>query len=246
MFFRKKIVHREVESIPHELLPKHVGIIMDGNGRWARKRGLPRIAGHREGAENFKRMAEYLLDLDIPVSTFYAFSTENWKRPPEEVNNIMQLLVEYLKEWMGMDKERNMRFHFIGDRSAFSPQIRELMAEVEEKSSRYPNHLNLALNYGSHAEIVRAFNELAKEGKKEITEEDVSSRLYTAGQPPVDLIIRTGGEKRLSNFLLWQSAYAEIYFTDQLWPAVTGADIDEAMAFFVGRDRRFGGVKKGS
>ena len=231
MFFRKKIIHSEVKEIPREAMPKHVGIIMDGNGRWARKRGLPRLAGHREGAENFKRIAEYLLDLDIEVSTFYAFSTENWKRPPEEVNNILRLLVDYLNEWMGMDKERNMRFHFIGDRSAFSPQIRELMAEVEEKSSRYQNHLNLALNYGSHAELTRAFELLAKEGKTSITEEDIASHLYTAGQPPVDLLIRTGGEKRLSNFLLWQSAYAELYFTDRLWPDVSNSDIDEAIAF---------------
>lgn len=137
-----------------------------------------------------------------------------------------------------------MRFHFIGDRTVFSPQIRELMAEVEEKSSRYPNHLNLALNYGSHAELTRAFNELAEEGKTEITEDDIASHLYTAGQPPVDLVIRTGGEMRLSNFLLWQSAYAELYFTDRLWPDINNSDIDRAMEFFVERDRRFGGVKK--
>ena len=239
--FKKK---KEAKTSSFETLPRHVGIIMDGNGRWARKRGLPRIAGHREGAENFKRIAEYLLDLDIEVSTFYAFSTENWKRPPEEVNNIMSLLVDYLKEWMGMDKERNMRFHFIGDRSAFSPEIRELMAEVEEKSSRYRNHLNLALNYGSRSELTRAFSLLAEEGKKEISQEDISSRLYTAGQPEVDLIIRTGGEMRLSNFLLWQSAYAELYFTDKLWPDIKNHDIDAAMDFFSHRDRRFGGVKK--
>ncbi len=222
--------------------PRHIGIIMDGNGRWAKKRGLPRLAGHREGAENFKRIAEYLVDLDIEVSTFYAFSTENWKRPEDEVQNIMGLLVDYLEEWMTMRKDKNMHFRFIGDRSRFSPQIQNLMAEVEEKSSVYPNQLNLALNYGSRDELATAFSRLAAEGKTEITTEDISSHLYTAGQPDVDLIIRTGGEMRLSNFLLYQSAYAEFYFTDKLWPDITNRDIDDAIAYFSNRERRFGGV----
>jgi len=208
---------------PHspESLPRHIGIIMDGNGRWAKKRGLPRLAGHREGAENFKRIGEYLIDLGIEVSTFYAFSTENWKRPQEEVQNIMSLLVDYLEEWTAMRKDKNMQFHFIGDRSAFSPKIQTLMEEVEKKSSHYPNQLNLALNYGSRDEIVRACNLLMQEGKTSITAEDLSSHLYTAHQPDVDLIIRTGGEMRLSNFLLYQSAYAEFYFTKCHWPAFT-------------------------
>jgi undecaprenyl diphosphate synthase len=222
--------------------PRHVGIIMDGNGRWAKKRGLPRLAGHREGAENFKRIAEYLVDLDIEVSTFYAFSTENWKRPQDEVQNIMSLLMDYLEEWMTMRKDKNMHFHFIGERSAFSPKIRDLMAQVEEKSSVYPNHLNLALNYGSRDELARAFNLLMAEGKKEITPEDISAHLYTSSQPDVDLIIRTGGEMRLSNFLLYQSAYAELYFTNKLWPDITSKDIDDAISYFAGCERRFGGV----
>ncbi len=223
-------------------MPRHIGIIMDGNGRWAKKRGLPRVAGHREGAENFKRIAEYLLDLNIEYSTFYAFSTENWKRPQDEVENIMSLLVDYLHEWMTMQKEKNMRLHFIGDRSAFSPQIQSLMAEVEEKSAHYQNHLNLALNYGSRSELVKACNELLSEGNRNISEDDLSAHLYTAGQPEVDLIIRTGGEKRLSNFLLWQSAYAELYFTDRLWPDMKKQDIDDALAFFAHRERRFGAI----
>ena len=222
--------------------PRHIGIIMDGNGRWAKKRGLPRLAGHREGAENFKRIAEYLMDLDIPVATFYAFSTENWKRPKEEVDNIMSLLVDYLEEWLTMRKDKNMHFRFIGDRSAFSQKVQDLMDKVERESSVYPNQLNLALNYGSRDELARAFKLLAAEGKKEITPEDISSHLYTAGQPDVDLIIRTGGEMRLSNFLLYQSAYAEFYFTDKLWPDITNADIDDAIAYFSGKERRFGGV----
>lgn len=222
--------------------PRHIGIIMDGNGRWAKKRGLPRLAGHKEGAENFKRIAEYLIDLDIEVSTFYAFSTENWKRPADEVQNIMTLLVEYLEEWMKMQKEKNMRFRFIGDRAAFSPKIRDLMEKVEERSKSFPNQLNLALNYGSRDELCRAFSLLAQEGKKEITPEDISSHLYTAGQPDVDLIIRTGGEMRLSNFLLYQSCYSEFYFTEKLWPDLTKEDIDDAIAYFNHRERRFGGV----
>ena len=222
--------------------PRHIGIIMDGNGRWAKKRGLPRLAGHKEGAENFKRIAEYLIDLDIEVSTFYAFSTENWKRPAEEVHNIMSLLLDYLQEWLETKKNKNMRLRFIGDRSAFSPRIRELMGQVEEKSKIYKNQLNLALNYGSRDEICRAFSLLVQEGKTQITPEDVSSHLYTASQPEVDLVIRTGGETRLSNFLLYQSAYAELYFTEKLWPDLKNEDIDDAIAYFNHRERRFGGV----
>ena len=225
-------------------MPRHIGIIMDGNGRWAKKRGLPRIAGHKEGAENFKRISEYLVDLDIEVSTFYAFSTENWKRPADEVNNLMSLLVNYLIEWQGMRKDKNMHFRFIGDRTAFSSRIQNLMTEVEEKSAVYPNQLNLALNYGSRSEVARAFNLLAAEGKKEVTPEDISRVLYTSGQPDVDLIIRTGGEKRLSNFLLFQSAYAELYFTDKYWPDIKNEDIDDAIRFFKDKDRRFGGLTK--
>lgn len=222
--------------------PRHIGIIMDGNGRWAKARLLPRLAGHKEGAENFRRIAEYLIDLDIEVATFYAFSTENWKRPREEVENIMTLLVEYLEEWLTESSEKNMRFRFIGDKSAFSPKIRSLMEKVEKASAHFPNQLNLALNYGSRDELARAFRLLAEEGKTDVTPDDISSHLYTAGQPDVDLIIRTGGEMRLSNFLLFQSAYAEFYFTDKLWPDFGSDDIDDAIAYFNHRERRFGGV----
>ena len=215
---------------------------MDGNGRWAKARLLPRLAGHKEGTENFRRIAEYLIDLDIEVATFYAFSTENWKRPREEVENIMTLLVEYLEEWLAESSEKNMRFRFIGDKSAFSPKIRSLMEKVEKASAHFPNQLNLALNYGSRDELARAFRLLAEEGKTDVTPEDISSHLYTAGQPDVDLIIRTGGEMRLSNFLLFQSAYAEFYFTDKLWPDFGSDDIDDAIAYFNHRERRFGGV----
>ena len=226
-------------------MPRHIGIIMDGNGRWAKKRGLPRVAGHKEGAENFKRIAEHLVDLNIEVSTFYAFSTENWKRPAAEVNNIMSLLVDYLVEWQEMRKDKNMHFRFIGDRSAFSDRIQKLMADVEEKSSVYVNQLNLALNYGARDELARAFNLLYEEHKSPITPDDISRALYTKDQPDVDLIIRTGGEKRLSNFLLFQSAYAELFFTDKYWPDIKNEDIDEAILFFQNKDRRFGGLTQG-
>jgi len=222
--------------------PRHIGIIMDGNGRWAKARLLPRMGGHKAGAEAFRRIAEHLIDLDIEVSTFYAFSTENWKRPKEEVENILSLLVEYLEEWLANSSEKNMRFRFIGDKGAFSPEIRALMEKVERDSARFPNQLNLALNYGSRDELARAFRLLAEEGKRDITPEDIASHLYTAGQPDVDLIIRTGGEVRLSNFLLYQSAYAEFYFSDKLWPDFTSEDIDDAIAYFNHRERRFGGV----
>ena len=236
-FFKKKPKKTPVEEL---VLPRHIGIVMDGNGRWAKKRGLPRMAGHSFGAEKFKKINEYCLDRNIEVVTFYAFSTENWKRSQEEVTNIMDLFVDYLHEWLGMDDSKNMKVRFLGDRSVLSPKAQELMAEVEEKSRKFKNQLNIAINYGARSEICRAF-ELLKD-KEKITEQDITDALYTKGQPDVDLIIRTGGEKRLSNFLLWQAAYAEIYFTDVLWPDITFEDIDDALRFYSSRQRRFGGA----
>jgi len=235
--FKKKSKKIPLEEL---VLPRHIGIVMDGNGRWAKKRGLPRMAGHSFGAEKFKKINEYCLDRNIEVVTFYAFSTENWKRSKEEVSNIMDLFVDYLHQWLDMDDSRNMKVRFLGDRSVLSPKAQELMAEVEKKSQRFKNQLNIAINYGARSEILRAF-ELLK-GKESITEQDISDSLYTYGQPDVDLIIRTGGEKRLSNFLLWQAAYAEIYFTDVLWPDISFDDIDDALRFYSSRQRRFGGV----
>ncbi|MBE6591433.1 MAG: di-trans,poly-cis-decaprenylcistransferase [Ruminococcaceae bacterium] len=235
--FKKKSKKIPLEEL---VLPRHIGIVMDGNGRWAKKRGLPRMAGHSFGAEKFKKINEYCLDRNIEVVTFYAFSTENWKRSKEEVSNIMDLFVDYLHQWLDMDDSKNMKVRFLGDRSVLSPKAQELMAEVEKKSQRFKNQLNIAINYGARSEILRAF-ELLK-GKESITEQDISDSLYTYGQPDVDLIIRTGGEKRLSNFLLWQAAYAEIYFTDVLWPDISFDDIDDALRFYSSRQRRFGGV----
>jgi len=235
--FKKKSKKIPLEEL---VLPRQIGIVMDGNGRWAKKRGLPRMAGHSFGAEKFKKINEYCLDRNIEVVTFYAFSTENWKRSKEEVSNIMDLFVDYLHQWLDMDDSKNMKVRFLGDRSVLSPKAQELMAEVEKKSQRFKNQLNIAINYGARSEILRAF-ELLK-GKESITEQDISDSLYTYGQPDVDLIIRTGGEKRLSNFLLWQAAYAEIYFTDVLWPDISFDDIDDALRFYSSRQRRFGGV----
>ena len=238
--FQKK---KQAAAEPGEalVLPRHIGIVMDGNGRWAKKRALPRMAGHSFGAEKFKKINEYCLDRNIETVTFFAFSTENWKRSEEEVTNIMNLFIDYLEEWLTMDDSKNMKVRFLGDRSVLSEKAQRLMADVEEKSQKFKNQLNIAVNYGSRAELTRACN-LLKNKEGEITEEDISAALYTHGQPDVDLIIRTGGEKRLSNFLLWQAAYAEIYFCDALWPDMTFEDIDKALEFYSSRQRRFGGA----
>ncbi|MEA4831832.1 MAG: polyprenyl diphosphate synthase [Oscillospiraceae bacterium] len=232
-----------------ESFPRHVGIIMDGNGRWASRRGLPRSAGHTAGAQTFKRLSEYFLDLGTETVTFYAFSTENKGRPQDEVRGISKLFFEYLEEWFTMSKDKNMRIRFLGDRSFFDTKTIELMNRVEKDSAVYENQMNIAVNYGSRAEICRAFNILSQKLRTgelspgAITENNIEGALYTAGQPDVDLLIRTGAEKRISNFLLWQSAYAELYFTDKLWPDMTKADIDAAMEFFATRKRRFGKLK---
>ena len=222
---------------------RHLGIIMDGNGRWASKRGLMREAGHKVGAETFKRVVEHCIDRDIELVTVYAFSTENWKRPESEVEGIIRLLIKYLEESINEKREKNSRIRFIGDRSRFSSEVQELMRVSEEKSAHFSHSLNIALNYGGRADIVQAVNSLIANGKTSITEEDISGALYTKGQPDPDLIIRTGGEFRLSNFLTWQSAYSEFWFTPKLWPDITGDDIDEALEFYSTRHRRFGDVK---
>jgi len=240
-FFKKKKKNLNGATQPAPL--RHLGIIMDGNGRWASKRGLMREAGHKVGAETFKRVVEHCIDRDIELVTVYAFSTENWKRPEKEVEGIIRLLIKYLEESLNEDREKNSRIRFIGDRSRFSPEVQELMLASEEKSRHHSHSLNIALNYGGRADVVQAVNSLIASGKSEVSEEDISGALYTAGQPDPDLIIRTGGEFRLSNFLTWQSAYSEFYFTPKLWPDITGEDIDEALRFYSTRHRRFGDVK---
>ncbi len=240
LFFSKK---KDIQSGGTTPPLRHIAFIMDGNGRWAKKRGLPREMGHRSGAEAFRKIAEYCFEKEIEAVTVYAFSTENWKRPQSEVDGIMRLLVDFLRDGLENAQRRNARVCFLGDTSRFSDEIRQLMEEICQKSKDYPQTLNIAINYGGRDDIVHAVNTLISEGKTRITEDDISSRLYTAHQPDPDLIVRTGGEWRLSNFLTWQSTYSELYFTKTLWPDMTKKDVDEALDFFMTRQRRFGGIK---
>ena len=227
-----------------EGLPRHIAIIMDGNGRWAKKRGLPRQAGHRQGAETFRRIASYCKELGVEYLTVYAFSTENWKRPAEEVDAIMKLLESYLLESIEKMEKEQIRVRILGDTEGLSPKIRELIARTDAIADTLPGccQANLCLNYGGRDELVRAVKKLTDEGG-EITEEAISAHLDTAGMPDPDIMIRPGGEYRISNFLLWQLAYTEFYFTDTLWPDFGREDIDKAIAAFRQRDRRYGGVK---
>ena len=221
---------------------KHIAFIMDGNGRWAQKQGKPREYGHRFGVEALERVSRYCRDLGLSAMTVYAFSTENWKRPQVEVNAIMKLLEQYIAKMLRRVDEDRVRYCFIGDMSVLSSGMQKKIRELEEVSSRYPQILNIALNYGGREEIVHCCNELMAQGKTHITEEDITSHLYTAHCPPPDLIVRPGGELRLSNFLMWQSAYAEFYYTDVLWPDFTPDELLKAIADFQHRSRRYGGV----
>ena len=229
-------------------LPRHVAIILDGNGRWAKARGLPRTAGHGARAEAFRRIGNYCKDIGIEYLTVYAFSTENWKRPPEEVRTIMAIFEKYMMEALSIMERDRFKMRFFGDLTALSPRLQELMAAAEEKSTHYEGcQMNMCINYGGRDEIIRAVRRYAQEFKDgtapELTEETFGNYLYSAGIPDPDLIIRTSGEERLSNFLPWQGAYSELYFTDVLWPDFTERDMDAALAEFQRRDRRFGGVK---
>lgn len=229
---------------PQEINIKHIAFIMDGNGRWASKRGLPREFGHRKGAEAFRKVLDYCGELGISATTFYVFSTENWKRPKAEVDALMKLLDEYLDECKDtiMKKDDGIRFIFIGDKSIFIPSIRQKMEELETLTKDKKRIVNLAINYGGRDEIVYAFNNLIAEGKDKVNEDDISNAIYTKDSPPLDMIVRTGGDIRISNFLLWQAAYAELYFTDTLWPDFSKKDVDKAINEFNNRNRRFGGV----
>ena len=233
-------------------LPKHIGIIMDGNGRWAKKRGLNRWDGHKEGANVFRKICSYACDIGIKSITFYAFSTENWRRPPEEVEAIMDLFREYLGEAEDRENEnikKGMQMHFIGRRDDMPDDIVSLMETAEENSKNASKiKVNIAINYGGRLEIVEAVKKIAEKVKngeiqpEDITEDDISNNIYTAGQDDPDLIIRPSGEYRLSNFLLWQSAYSEFWFSDILWPDFTTDDLDRAIDDYNNRNRRFGGV----
>lgn len=223
-----------------EVLPNHLGIIMDGNGRWAKKRGLPRTAGHKEGAEVFRRISKECSRLGIRYVTFYAFSTENWKRSKEEVDTLMSLFKGYLLEAKAdFQQAGNICLKFIGERDRIAPDLLELMDEAERETADHTGTtVYLALNYGGRQEIVSAVNKLIADGKTEITEDDISNNIYTV--PDCDLIIRPSGEQRLSNFLLWQAAYSEFWYSDVLWPDFDNEVLYSALKAFENRNRRFG------
>ena len=246
-FFSKKQT-KKAEEVDFSNLPRHIAIILDGNGRWAQQRNLPRTAGHAAGAETFRKIATYCRDIGLEYLTVYAFSTENWKRPKNEVDTIMSLLEKYLDEAIDRMERDKVKMCFFGDTTVLSPELQELIARTREISRHYEGcQVNICLNYGGRDEILRAVAQYAQEYKAgtapELTEESFSRYLYSAGVPDPDLLIRPGGELRLSNFLMWQSAYSELYFTDTLWPDFTEADINRAIAAYQHRDRRFGGIK---
>ena len=229
-------------------VPRHISIILDGNGRWAKKRALPRTAGHAVGAETFRKIALHCRDIGVDYLTVYAFSTENWKRPEEEVRTIMRLLDKYLHEAIDTMERDHMKMKVFGDVAGLPKELQDLVAETNEISKRYEGfQANICLNYGGRAEIVHAAERYAAdrlEGKVEgpLTEERFSGYLYSSGIPDPDLLIRPGGEQRISNFLLWQCAYSEFYFTDVLWPDFSAEELDRAVEAFRRRDRRYGGV----
>lgn len=230
-------------------VPQHIAIIMDGNGRWAKKRGLPRNAGHKAGAETFRRIADHCNDLGVKYLTVYAFSTENWKRSSEEVAGIMGLLERYLKEAIRDMEKNHIRFKLFGDSSRLDPKLQKLCAEAEERSAKFDRvQVNFCINYGGRDEIIRAVKRYAAEvaaGLKDpssLTEMEFEHYLDSAGVPDPELVIRPSGEQRTSNFLPWQSAYSELVFMDVLWPDFTKEDLDAAIEEYHHRNRRFGGV----
>ncbi len=228
--------------------PRHIAIIMDGNGRWAKKRGLPRTAGHSAGAEAFRRIANYCRTLGVEYLTVYAFSTENWKRSAEEISGIMWLLRRYLEEALADMEKNRVRFRFFGDLSRLSPELQELCRNAEKRSQDYDVQVNFCLNYGGRDEIIHGVRGVLADvaaGKlraEDLTEARFSDYLYSGGVPDPELIIRPSGEQRISNFLLWQSAYSEFVFMDVLWPDFTPEDLDRAIEEYHRRNRRFGGA----
>lgn len=221
-------------------LPRHVAIVMDGNGRWATRRYLPRIAGHKKGVDALKRVVRLCVDRGIPVLTVFAFSSENWNRPQEEVSGLMELLALALAREVGQLAEEGVRLHFIGERASLSARIAEGLAQAETATAQNTRLLlNICFNYGGRWEIVNAARTLAQSGQ-DITESAMAAAVATAHCGDPDLLIRTGGEMRLSNFLLWQAAYAELFFSPTLWPDFAESDLDAAIAAFAARERRFG------
>jgi len=246
-FFAPKT--KENPEVDFQNLPRHIAIIMDGNGRWAKKRGLPRTAGHAAGAETFRTIATYCKEIGLDYLTVYAFSTENWKRPAEEVSAIMGLLKKYLLEAIGQMERDKVKMEFFGDLSPLTPELRELCERTREISRHYDGcQVNICLNYGGRDELMRAAMAYAQdclEGKADaghLTQEQLGSYLFSKNVPDPDLVIRPSGELRLSNFLLWQSAYSEFYFTDVLWPDFSKKELLKAISAYQSRNRRFGGV----
>ncbi len=243
------IINNKAGSQAGPGVPRHIAIILDGNGRWAKKRGLPRTAGHMAGAETFRRIATYCKNIGVEYLTVYAFSTENWKRPEEEVGTIMKLLGRYLDEAIRTMEKDHIRMKVFGELARLSPKLREMVDRTDEISQHYQGfQANICLNYGGRDEIIHAARRYARdyaEGRVqgELSEEQFGNYLYSAGIPDPDLLIRPGGEMRISNFLLWQCAYTEFYFTEVLWPDFTPEELDKAIAEFNRRDRRYGAVK---
>lgn len=247
MFFKRKQKKTEID---YNNLPKHIGVIMDGNGRWATKRGLPRSAGHSAGADTLKKIVTECNKMGVKYITVYAFSTENWSRPKAEVDFLMNLLLDYLKNAEKTLAGENVVIRAIGSRAELTEEIRQQIVKTEEFTKNNDGIvMNIALNYGGREEIVSAVKNVCADVQKgdinpqEITEKVFSDYLYTAGQPDIDLLIRTSGEQRLSNFLLWQNSYSEMWFTNKLWPDFSTEDLHQAIIDFQGRGRRFGGVK---
>ena len=229
-------------------VPRHIAIILDGNGRWAKKRGLPRTAGHAVGAETFRKIATYCKNIGVEYLTVYAFSTENWSRPQDEVGTIMKLLGKYLQEAIDTMERDHIKMKVLGNVEGLAPELQAMVKKTEEISQRYEGfQANICLNYGGRDEILQAAKRYAAdyaEGKaEELTEDVFKSYMFSSDIPDPDLLIRPGGEQRISNFLLWECAYAEFYFTDVLWPDFGPEELDKAIAEFNRRDRRFGGVK---
>ncbi len=223
-------------------VPQHIAFIMDGNGRWAKKRFMPREYGHSIGAKKFREIVQHCADIGVEYVTVYAFSTENWKRPKNEVDTIMRLFREYISEAERDFEKSDVRILFIGNRNVFSGELRREMAKVEALTASRKKTLCVAMNYGGRGEIVDAINTLIASGKTQITERDITEHIYSGAVPAPDMIVRTGGEIRLSNFLLWQSAYAELFFTDTLWPDFSTEEVDRLILEFNRRNRRYGGV----
>lgn len=226
-------------------LPKHIGIIIDGNGRWAKKRGLPRTVGHDAGFDNLKKRLKYAFDLGIDTVSVYCFSTENWNRPQKEVDHLIEIFRNVIDTEFDDILGDNTRLYISGDYTRFPDDLAEKVERLLEKTKNNTGHrLNICINYGSHDEILRAVNNMIKDGVKEVNKEIFNSYLYTADLPPLDLIIRTSGEQRLSNFMLWQAGYAELYFEKVHWPSFTNKHLDKALINFQSRDRRFGAIKE--